>query len=375
VTAKGNWTIGLGVLCALALAASSARGASAPEPLPGATTAAERSRVEAYWTPQRMADAKEPDFADILGAAATASPPAASSAPPSPFPPASSATRTQTATGSAAADSAVGAQKPPESGVASVAPSGGAAPNIELKQPRVCASSECAVGQAQQVAVGGQPWSAGGSITAATGKVYYTLPSGDYTCSATSVQSNSASLVVTAGHCTFLNGSPARNWVFVPGYDSPVRPYGVWTAQQFYIAPGWTTDQDIAVDYAFVRVNPAADGRRLADVVGALPIGFAAPRGAFTTAIGYPGQTPFYGGRLIYCQGTLVSDTFHASVDEGLACTMAEGSSGGPRLQYFNGSSGVITSVNSFVYLDTPGYLWGPHFDLTTRALYLSAGG
>ncbi len=349
MTPKRYWTAGLGVLCAVALAASAARGASAPEPIQGATTAAERQRVEAYWTPQRMAEAKQPQFADVLAGTATA--------------------RT------AAPDSADSPQPPASAGLATVATTGGAAPNIELKQPRVCAQSDCSVGQAQQSVVNGEPWTTGGSITSVTGKVYYTLPSGDYTCSATSVQSSSASLVVTAGHCTFLGGSLARNWVFVPGYDSPNRPFGVWTAQQFYIAPGWTTNQDIAVDYAFVRVNPAADGRRLADVVGALPIGFASPRGAFTTAFGYPARSPFYGGDLIYCQGTLISDSFHASVDEGLACAMAEGSSGGPRLQYFNGSSGVITSVNSFVYRDTPGYLWGPHFDLTTRALYLSAGG
>ena len=46
-------------------------------------------------------------------------------------------------------------------------------------------------------------------------------------------------------------------------------------------------------------------------------------------AYGYPAARPFDGKTLWSCSGTVVDDTFGGSQDQGLACNMTGGSSGG----------------------------------------------
>src|SRR5262245_15288965 len=49
--------------------------------------------------------------------------------------------------------------------------------------------------------VTGATWTGGGSVAVTTGKVFFTLGSSRYTCSASAVQGGGGALVLTAGHC------------------------------------------------------------------------------------------------------------------------------------------------------------------------------
>lgn len=217
----------------------------------------------------------------------------------------------------------------------------------------------------------GTTWTQGGTVSRTTGKVYFSLPSGDYTCTATSVQAGNKSTVVTAGHCVYQQGSYARNWIFIPGARAGSEPYGRWTPSKFHPSPQWMASGDVNYDYAFVKLAPR-NGRYLANVVGALPISFSTPPGQKLTAFGYSGAAPNYGARLMYCQGVPVADSFGGTQAEGLGCDMVLGSSGGPRLTLFSGTSGTVSAVNSFTYSSGPNEptLWAARFGPEAKTLY-----
>ena len=226
----------------------------------------------------------------------------------------------------------------------------------------------------QAAAVKGNAWAKGGKVSRTVGKVYFTLPSGDYTCTATSVDSANKSTVVTAGHCVYQQGRYATKWVFVPGQTPTKEPYGRWTPVKMYPSKQWVASGDINHDYAFVKLAPRK-GRKLGNVVGSLPVSFTSQSRTPLTAFGYSGAAPYYGSRLVYCQGGVVADTYGGSRAEGQACNMVAGASGGPRLTRFDGSAGAVAGVNSFTYSSGPRepMLWASRFGPTARALHTQA--
>ena len=74
-------------------------------------------------------------------------------------------------------------------------------------------------------------------------------------------------------------------------------------------------------------------------------------------AYGYPAARPFNGQTLYSCTGVVVQDTYGGSQDQGLACNMTGGSSGGGWIQ-----NGSLSSVTSFGYTGVKNILWGPYF-------------
>ena len=66
------------------------------------------------------------------------------------------------------------------------------------------------------------------------GKVLFTDQTNglDYMCSGSSLNSGSKRLVITAGHCVHggQTGTWHANWVFIPDYQSGSRPYGTFQA-------------------------------------------------------------------------------------------------------------------------------------------------
>jgi V8-like Glu-specific endopeptidase len=223
----------------------------------------------------------------------------------------------------------------------------------------------------------GSTWRHGGLAARTTGKVFFSLGGGDYVCSGSAVSSPDRSTVLTAGHCVHDPdvGAYATRWVFVPGYARDARPYGMFPAAHLAAPAGWRTGRDYDVDLAFVDVDPNEAGRLLTDVVGGQPVAFATPRGRAVQALGYPAQDPWDGELLIGCSGPVRQDPrARASTDQGLACTMTGGSSGGPWLSDFDPVTGrgTLTSVTSFGYTDEPGVLWGPYLGSVAKALYTS---
>lgn len=225
----------------------------------------------------------------------------------------------------------------------------------------------------------GSPWSRGGLLTRTTGKVFFTLADTDYVCSGSAVTSADRSTVLTAGHCVYdpQGGVWARNWMFVPGYASGTAPHGLFVADHLATTAGWRATGDFDDDVALVDVGPRGDGRLLTDAVGSQRIGFDAPRGRPAVAVGYPAEAPWDGETLIGCSGPLRQDrradpSFTPTTDQGMACTMTGGSSGGPWLTDLDPRSGrgTVTSVTSFGYTDQPGVLWGPYLGSVARAMY-----
>lgn len=221
----------------------------------------------------------------------------------------------------------------------------------------------------------GAPWPGGGSVARTTGKVFFSLGADDYVCSGSAVDSPDRSTVLTAGHCVVdpESGTSATNWVFVPGYASGKAPYGIFPATHLTTTTAWRSSEDFDVDVAFANVGSNAAGQRLDDVVGGQPIAFDVPRGQTTWVFGYPAAAPWTGELLVHCSGLVVQDTTPVpSTDQGLACTMTPGSSGGPWFSGFDSRTGkgTLTSLTSFSYVDQPGVLWGPYLGSVAHDLY-----
>ena len=87
--------------------------------------------------------------------------------------------------------------------------------------------------------------------------------------------------------------------------------------------------------------------------------------GLANKAYGYPAASPFNGQSLYSCSGTVVQDTFGGSTDQGLACNMTGGSSGGGWI-----TGGSLNSVTGFGYTGVKNVLWGPYFGTVIQTVY-----
>jgi V8-like Glu-specific endopeptidase len=217
----------------------------------------------------------------------------------------------------------------------------------------------------------GAAWTDGGKVTHTVGRVFFTFQGATASCSGDAVTSANASTVITAGHCVRLDGSWHKNWVFVPGYHDGKAPFGKWTARRTLTTPQWKADEDLNFDVGAAVVNPL-HGRRLTSVVGGQGIAFNQKRGQDMTSFGYPAETPYDGSKLIFCSGTTIDDPL-TSNDQGMACDMTGGSSGGPWFLRFADGRGVQNSVNSFKYTFLPTHMFGPYFGTAAQNLYRQA--
>ncbi len=108
--------------------------------------------------------------------------------------------------------------------------------------------------------------------------------------------------------------------------------------------------------------------------------GYAVNTGAISSstqvhAFGYPAAGKYKGKDLTYCAGPTFQDGNNANATWGIACNMTGGSSGGPWFKDFagNGSSGSVTSLNSYGYQGLAN-MYGPKFNSDTAAVLSGAG-
>jgi len=220
----------------------------------------------------------------------------------------------------------------------------------------------------------GSTWTGGGKVAATSGRVYLTMGSDQYYCSAGVVNSKNRDVVVTAGHCLKDGrGAWASKWTFVPGYHDGKAPYGGFTARRMFVAKGWSSSADDSDDVGMVAMN-TSHGRHIVDVTGGQGIAFGKARPKSAWAFGYPSDPPYDGERLVSCHGGLSRDS--DTGDHGMRCDMTEGASGGPWLSSFHRSTGAGTlmSVTSFKYSDQDDALYGPYFGDQAAAIYKKAG-
>ncbi len=237
----------------------------------------------------------------------------------------------------------------------------------------------------------GASWTGGGLVQRTVGKVLFTMAGTDYVCSATVVQDNrlTESLVLTAGHCVYDQADGwATNWMFMPAFEDAPSPYngtfncgiltfGCWTATSLVTSTGWSNG-DFNEDYGFAVMGLGGKSATLLEeAVGAQAISFTGTRPATVYAFGYPQAYPYDGTDLVYCNGSTVADGWGGSTDSGLNCTMTGGSSGGGWFSPFDtaAGAGTLVSVNSFKYTRGPyaKYMFGPLFDGDTAATYAAA--
>lgn len=246
-------------------------------------------------------------------------------------------------------------------------------------------------GGGDPTAVTGAPWTKGGAVKSTTGKVLFTLPSGDYVCSGSIVTDGSTtdgrSLVLTAGHCVYDDGADvfATNWTFMPDFeggngnvrDCAGTPYGCWVATALVTTQAWANG-DFNEDYGFAVMGPGGKdvATSLEGTLGTQNIVFNYSHPTRVYAFGYPHASPYDGTDLTYCAGTDEPDSF-GSTAWGLKCDMTGGSSGGPWFVDFDESTGVgnLNSVNSFKYRGgkQKNHMFGPYFDNDTAATYTAA--
>jgi hypothetical protein len=207
-------------------------------------------------------------------------------------------------------------------------------------------------------------------------------------CSATAINSENKSFVLTAGHCVYNpdpdgnglvdgGGYYYQNFQFCPGYEFGCK-LGVWTYRLANTTPSWHYGSganhayDWSDDMGVVLMKPSASGY-LVNVVGGQGITFNQGTGLYRTAFGYPVTDPrwpqysYSGEDLIYCQGT---DWYDGYGHMAIPCTVTGGASGGPWI-ISPGSNwmGFVNSVNSHKPWGGT-YEGGPYFGTAESNLF-----
>jgi len=182
-------------------------------------------------------------------------------------------------------------------------------------------------------------------------------------CSATVVPNKGRNLIVTAAHCLYDEKTGELNtdkFEFIPGYYAKGKkgyaPYGVYTAERWWVNKAWVHKHDNRVDFAFMRLRPGSHGFRgagknVASVVGAMGIAWNQGPRHTILSYGYDAEDRFgwdngccayvRKGRSIYYRAAgqlLVQHHF-----------ITGGASGGPWITNYNAKRriGFVNGVNS----------------------------
>jgi V8-like Glu-specific endopeptidase len=210
------------------------------------------------------------------------------------------------------------------------------------------------------------------------------IPSSPFACSASVVNSPSASLIFTAAHCIVV-GARAHGFsiplvltkgVFVPGFHDGQTPFGLFPVKKGALPGAWIKSraQNENVDVGALVLGRNAAGQRVGDVVGAL--GLAVDQGTNQTfdAYGYPQGGPFDPEKQWHCQAPYagtdpISFVFRGPPTMRINCDLGAGASGGGWViggQYLNG-------LSTYGYPDEPSFIYGPYFGRAVWKLYARA--
>jgi hypothetical protein len=233
------------------------------------------------------------------------------------------------------------------------------------------------VSSASAVQQDGQPPRSGNNTypLSTVGRVFLTNAAGqNLSCSGTAVVSNNRSVVDTAGHCLYLNGSWMRNVIFCPQYENGNTPYGCWAARDLEVPSDWINARpnDYHQDFGMIIVAPNTEGL-LTDVVGG--VGWTYNQAANQTfyAYGYPAASPYDGQTRKSCEGATGTNWKHGGGNVvSIPCGMTGGSSGGPWFIQLNGKL-YLNGHNDFTSALQPGHMFSPYYDDIWYALYQKA--
>jgi hypothetical protein len=233
------------------------------------------------------------------------------------------------------------------------------------------------------------PWTGGGTVQTAAGRIYFEMPSNArqtrwtaYVCSGTVAEdaTSGRSVIITAAHCVYDDAYKAfaRNVLFIPnqagtsgaGTDTNCSndPLGCWSPSFGVVDTDWanrTFPANIPWDYAYYVVGDSgahtsgatASSDVLDAAAGDLAVQLtpAPTTGTVAHALGYSySDDPNF----MYCSEPLASESSYGDWWLG-QCGLSGGASGGPWMQPVSGGDGPIISVNSWGYTNQPG-MGGP---------------
>ncbi|MEV6399879.1 trypsin-like serine protease [Streptomyces sp. NPDC051907] len=133
---------------------------------------------------------------------------------------------------------------------------------------------------------------------------------GDHFCTASVVASPKGNVVATAAHCLQEAGGDARDeddvLEFAPGFTGEGQgtfPYGRWKVRAVQLDDRWKDDADDAdtADYAFLTLEPDAEGRQAQQVVGGAAADWSSSPERRVTVVAYPNAEHNPGNRPIAC--------------------------------------------------------------------------
>ena len=218
-------------------------------------------------------------------------------------------------------------------------------------------------------------------------KMFFTQNGSNFVCSSSTIGVDGA---WTAGHCV-SDGSQtfSTNVLLCPSYDNGVNPSaGCWGADSLWVLTAFHNTGDFDEDMG--GVDTAAPGTVNAGDIGSFTgvLGFGA---CFTNAMcapnsnwlsmGYPQAAPFTGGKIETCASSLgyVDAATGGGLDSwAIGCDMTGGSSGGPWIFGFGRNGGQpggaalnwVVGHNDWRHTAVPNELNSPAFNCRAIVMY-----
>ncbi|MGN6215367.1 MAG: trypsin-like serine peptidase [Solirubrobacterales bacterium] len=195
-------------------------------------------------------------------------------------------------------------------------------------------------------------------------------------CSGTAVHSGNQSVVFTAAHCINSGGPDGRwfpgRWVFVPAYRYGQRPFGVFPARWLDTTKQWRRSGSENFDVGAAVVGRNGRGETLGEAVGGAGIAWNLKARQTFDVHGYPAEEPFDGETQRICRSMPFlghdPDSFlwPGPLNLAVPCGVTGGASGGGWT--IDGST--LNSVTNYGYFDDTTPDFGAYFGKEVARLY-----
>lgn len=209
----------------------------------------------------------------------------------------------------------------------------------------------------------------------ANGKLFGTLRElGQFSCSATVLDTPNGRVLMTAGHCVYdpFVSRFSKRLLFVPAYQDGAAPFGGWEWTSSATTRQWARDANSNFDFATIKLRKAG-GVPISQVTGARPLAAYQPPNQSYGAFGYP-QAFAAGERMWSCMSGYAGEDARAPREGkpaiAIGCDMTGGVSGGG---WFTAAG--LSSVSSFGYRSQPNMLYGPRLGRKAVQLVAQVGG
>ncbi|MFG2005807.1 trypsin-like serine peptidase [Spirillospora sp. NPDC048911] len=228
-----------------------------------------------------------------------------------------------------------------------------------------------------QAVVEARVWKKHGTAPARTlGKLYFDVPGGRGSCSATVITAKNKRSLWTAGHCVHAGkgGGWYRNFAFFPDY--PAKKVA-WSVDNVVALNPWIRNSDKRYDIAAVTVRRKG-GKGIQSTNGSQGYSFGYKKRKYSMySFGYPADRLPGGKRyannnlLRYCQGKTYAVNYGGGhIALGMSCTMGHGASGGSWIYGLNRKGyGRIAGLNSMHSLSTKA-MYSPYHGSQAVAVY-----